>query len=100
MVSASSVGAVSEFFNDYIQQQIISDFTVNTEQDMGELIYTSDASIIPYRRYKLQSDTPLTQLGFGIFVKYKNGSLVKLTLPPGTSFGLKLGFFKRNANYL
>lgn len=98
MVGAQSLGVVSEFYNDYYQQQIISDFIVNTENDMGELIFTTDASIMPYRRYRLQSDTPLTQMGFNIFVKYRNGSVVKLTLPPGTHFAMKIGFFKRNAN--
>ena len=96
MVGAQSVGVVSEFYNDYYQQQIIQDFIVNTENDMGELIFSTDASVMPYRRYRLQSDTQLTQMGFNIFVKYRNGSVVKLTLPPGTHFAMKLGFFKRN----
>ena len=65
---------------------------------MGELIFSTDASIMPYRRYKLQSDTQLTQMRFIVYVKYRNGSVVKLQLPPGTHFALKIGFFKRNHN--
>ena len=98
LVGAQSVGVISEFYNDYYQQQIIQDFAVNTESDLGQLIYSTDASVMPYRRYRLQSDAPLNQLGFIIYVQYQDGSIQRLTIPPGTRFVMKIGFFKRNNN--
>lgn len=100
VVTAQALGITAEFQNDYIQAQVIQDFVVNTENPMGDLIFSTDASVMPYRRYRLQSDLPLNQLSFTVYVKYKDGSLVKATLAPGCQFSMKLGFFKRNVNNL
>lgn len=97
LIIANALGVESEFYNDFIQQQIIQDFVINTENPMGDLIFSTDASIMPYRRYRLQSDLSLNQLSFYIYVKYKDGSIKKVTMPPGCQYSMKIGFFKRNA---
>ena len=98
LVMAQALGKAGEYFNDYYQQQVVQDFIVNTENDMGDLIFSTDASILPYRRYRLQSDTSLNQLSFSIYVKYKDGSIARVTMPPGTQYSMKIGFFKRDSN--
>jgi len=40
---------VAEFQNDNIQAQVIQDFVVNTEKDMSDSIFSTDASVMPYR---------------------------------------------------
>jgi len=100
LVTAQALGITAEFQNDNIQAQVIQDFVVNTENDMSDLIFSTDASVMPYRRYRLQSDLPLHQMSFTVYIKYKDGSLVKALLPPGTQFSMKIGFFKRNVNNL
>jgi len=57
---------------------------------------TKPTSDMPYRRYKLQSDAPLQQLGFIIYIQYLDGSTNRLVIPPGTRFVMKVGFFKKN----
>jgi len=100
LITAQALGITAEFQNDNIQAQVIQDFVVNTENDMGDLIFSTDASVVPYRRYRLQSDLPLHQMSFTVYIKYKDGSLVKATLAPGCQFSMKIGFFKRNVNNL
>ena len=82
-----------EFFQDYVLSNVLQDFVVGTTQDMGILIYTTDASVVPFRRYHLDSELPLNQLGFDIVIQYKDGSYAPVTLRPGSAFTMKMAFF-------
>ena len=94
LVSANQLGVTSEFYNDYYQQQVIQDFVINKDSDLSELVYSTDASVKPYRRYRLNNETPVQNIGFQIFTQYIDGSVLKVQIPAGTTFSMKVGFFK------
>lgn len=73
----------------------LADFTLDLSQDgLSDLIYTTDASIMPWRRYALKSPNSLANMGLDCVVVYTNGLQKTLVLPPNSNFLARLSFFR------
>jgi len=83
---------VGEYFDSLNQQNVIADFMIDTEQDLGNLVYSTDAGVMPWRRYSLKSDMPLLELKVQIFAQYEDQSTSLINIGYGSSFELKLLF--------
>jgi len=72
----------------------LADFTIDLDTDgVSDLVYSTDAGIIPWRRYQLQSGDPLSRLDLECVLEYSNGLTRDLVLPPNTTFICRLSFF-------
>jgi hypothetical protein len=93
LVIARNLDVNGEFYNDYIRDNCLIDFALDTTTDMENIIYSSDAGLLPLRRYRMNSSAPLTNLAFDIYAQYSDGSTKKLFIRSGCSFQLKLAFY-------
>ena len=90
--------------NDYILSTFaiassnqLADFTIDMDTDgISDLVYTTDAGVIPWRRYLLQSQDPLSYLDLTCQLEYSNGLSKPLILPPNSTFICRLSFFQNN----
>ena len=88
--------------NDYILSTFaiastnqLADFTIDLDSDgISDLLYTTDAGVIPWRRYQLLSGDPLSYLDLTCSLEYTNGLSLPLILPPNSNFICRLSFFE------
>lgn len=72
---------------------IITDFIPQDyARDLSPYLYNAN----PYRLLSLISMTPLKDLKFDVFVRYKSGEIQILPLLPGEEITIKFGFFKKS----
>jgi hypothetical protein len=95
LIVGRNLAVVGEFFDGNIAKNTIADFIVNTDSDMTTLSYSTDAGVVPFRRYPLTSNRELVAMSFDIFANYVDGSLRKIEIPPGTSFNMKILFTRK-----
>jgi hypothetical protein len=95
LVIGPGLNVSGEYFDTSRQENIIADFMLDTEQDLGNLIFSTDAGIAPWRRYSLNSDTPLTDIRVQIKVMYEDQSTSLINIGYGSSFELKLLFIPK-----
>lgn len=93
LVVARNLDVQGEFYNDYIRDNTVQDFALETSVDMENLIFTTDGGLVPLRRYKMNASTPLTHLMFDIRAQYSDGSTRVIYLKPGSAFQCKIAFF-------
>jgi hypothetical protein len=74
----------------------LTDFDNPTDLNLTDLFYSTDASIIPWRRYKLKSSGPLQSIDFNVYVDSSNGSQLLLQIPPSMAGIVRASFFRVN----
>jgi len=95
LIVGRNIAVMGEFFDGNVAKNTIADFLVNTDSDMTTLSYSTDAGVVPFRRYPLMSNRELVAMSFDIYANYVDGSLKKIEIPPGTSFTMKLLFTRK-----
>ena len=82
--------------NDLNPSTAITSFLLPSDEVIKfmELSYNTDASVKPYRRYRLQNMTNLNRFTISVEVVYKNGVRRDLYMESGASFNLMLSFFE------
>jgi hypothetical protein len=82
--------------NDLNPSTAITSFLLPSDEviKFTELSYNTDASVKPYRRYRLQNMNNLNRFTISVEVVYKNGLRRDLYMEANASFNLMLSFFE------
>ncbi len=88
--------------NDYVLSAIqlagstmIGDFLPDQSSDgIGDLLYSTDSSIRPWRVYQLTSQQPMTSISVEVIIEYMNGLKKTVSIPPNSTMQMRLSFFR------
>jgi len=99
IILTSTLPIQSEFFNSTnLQSDILQDFLIDSTSDLDILDFSPDISVIPARRYKLNSQAPLRNFSISARVVYKDNQTqtYQMYLNSGESMYCRITFFPIN----
>ena len=82
--------------NDQSPSSAITSFIMPSDDVLGftEISYSTDASIKPYRRYRIQNTANLNHFSLSVEIVYKDGLRKPLFIETGSTWGLMLSIFE------
>lgn len=100
LVTSASLDVDGDVFSNLNQLSSVTtlcDFTIESasNESLADLYYSTDASIIPWRRYALKSTMPMRNIDFNIYVEYNDGTQAIAKIPPGSSGIIRASFFPK-----
>lgn len=95
-ISANGLNMDRDLNNDSVPSNAITTFLLPSDRviDFTEIEYTTDSSIKPWRRYRLNNTSNLNRFTLSVEVVYKNGSRRSLYIEPDHSLNIMLSFFQ------
>lgn len=85
-VASTSLNIVEEQHSDETTSDVITSFSPNFGGSPSIFLYDTDASIIPWRNYRLQSNTNLDKIDVAVFVRRETGEREILQISPEEYF--------------
>lgn len=95
VVKSSNLRCDSEKGKSLVSDNVISDFKVDTDVEyLGDLTYTTDAGVTPWRRYKITGHASTRNIDLNFAAEYNNGLRRDIYIQPGLEGQARLSFFK------
>ena len=96
LIVSNSLPVQRDYTNNEVPSSAIASFILPSDEleEFTEVSYVTDASIKPWRRYRLLTQTELSNFDISAILKYKDGSEEKLYLEPSQSMNVLLSFFE------
>jgi hypothetical protein len=95
-ISSNGINMDRDLNNDSVPSNAITTFLLPSDRvvEFTEIEYTTDASVKPFRRYRLNNTLNLNRFTLSIEVVYKNGLRRPLYIEPDHSMNIMLSFFQ------
>ena len=94
IISSTRISSETEFGTSLQAQNILTDFSIDTDVNaLGELTFSDTSGVHPWRRYKLTSSQPLKNYDIRVFVEYASGETRIVKLGSGQTGIVRLTFF-------
>lgn len=95
-LSSNTLPLSKDYSNNSIASSAITSFDVPGDQleQFTYASYSTDAGVIPLRRYKFQSQASISVFNLDFSVQYADGSIQKLQLKPGEYMSVLVSLFK------
>ena len=94
IISSTRISSETEFGTSLQAQNILTDFSIDTDVNaLGELTFSDTSGVFPWRRYKLNSSQPLKNYDVRVFVEYSSGETRLVKIGSGQTGIVRLTFF-------
>ena len=97
VIKSYNLRCESEYGQSLVADNVLCDFKIDTDVEyLGDLLYTTDAGVMPWRRYRIMSSLPTSMIDLNFEVEYDNGTRRSIYISPGQSAQARLSFFKES----